>query len=177
MPTLPALHASGSAAALRIRDHLRGLRWGVPYPLRNGILPLLRIRFRDCEAKMNGGYRRAIPYAADDTPDRLWAGSGEVRWLVRDGKPVNRQGQALLQGRRRRHHRARCREALRKPGKPAATRSIRQTERRTRNNAYLMLRPQFKPRAAISPKVSKSDTGEQREALVSRRRSACVSET
>jgi len=98
VPTLPALHASGSAAALRIRDHLRGLRWGVPYPLRNGILPLLRIGFRDCEAKMNGGYRRAIPYAADDTPDRLWAGSGEVRWLVRDGKPVNRQGQALLQG-------------------------------------------------------------------------------
>lgn len=37
---------------------------------------------------MNGGYRRAIPYAADDTPDRLWAGSGPVRWIMRDGKPV-----------------------------------------------------------------------------------------
>ena len=44
---------------------------------------------------MNGGYRRAIPYSAEDTPDRLWAGSGEGRWLVRNGKPVNSQGEAL----------------------------------------------------------------------------------
>ena len=97
MPTLPALHASGSAAALRIRDHLRGLRWGVPYPLRNGILPLLRIGFRDCEAKMNGGYRRAIPYAADDSPDRLWAGSGPVRWIMRGGKPVAWQCETTIE--------------------------------------------------------------------------------
>lgn len=46
---------------------------------------------------MNGGYRRAIPYASDDSADRLQSGSGECRWLVRDGKPVNLQGRALLQ--------------------------------------------------------------------------------
>jgi hypothetical protein len=39
-----------------------------------------------------------------------------------------------------------------------------------------VLRPQFKLGAAISPKVSKSDTGEQREALLSVRKCACVSE-
>lgn len=44
---------------------------------------------------MNGGYRRAVPYAADDTPDRLWAGSGPVRWIMRSGKPVNSQNEAI----------------------------------------------------------------------------------
>ena len=46
---------------------------------------------------MNAGYRRAIPYAADDTPDRLWAGSGPVRWIMRSGKPVTSQCETASQ--------------------------------------------------------------------------------
>ena len=46
---------------------------------------------------MNGGYRRAIPYAADDSPDRLWAGSGPVRWIMRGGKPVAWQCETTIE--------------------------------------------------------------------------------